>query len=143
MPLILRSARRQGDLIERGRALGSEFAWVLTRRLSFAGADVDPATVDYLNELIAATRIEVVADFYPAIAAHDKIESLPVLVPVPVLVVCGDHDLLTPLTQSERLAAALPHATLVVVPNAGHVALMERPEIVTEALIELIEGIPR
>ena len=66
-------------LIERGRALGSEVAWVFTRRLSFAGADVDPATVDYLTEMIAATRIEVVADFYPAIVGHDKLAALPVL----------------------------------------------------------------
>jgi pimeloyl-ACP methyl ester carboxylesterase len=139
VPLLLRGARRRGDLIERGRALGSDVAWVFTRRLSFSGADVDPATVDYLAEMISATRIEVVADFYPAIVSHDKLAALPVLESVEALVLCGDHDLLTPLAHSEQIAAALPKATLVVVPDAGHVALLERPDVVTDALIELID----
>lgn len=143
MPLILRSARRQGDLIERGRALGNELSWVLTRRLSFAADHVDPLTVDYLAEMIASTRIEVIADFYPAIVAHEKAEVLSTLASVNVLVLCGDHDVMTPLIHSETIALALPQATLVVVPDAGHVALMERPEVVTAALIELIDGAPR
>jgi pimeloyl-ACP methyl ester carboxylesterase len=139
LPFLLRTASRRGDLIERGRALGAELAWVFTRRLSFAAADVDPVTVDYLAEMIAATRIEVVADFYPALVRHDKLAALPVLESVEVLVLCGDHDLLTPLAQSEQMAAALPDAELVVVAQAGHVALLERPEIVTDALLALIE----
>jgi pimeloyl-ACP methyl ester carboxylesterase len=140
LPMVLRTARKRGDLIERGRALGAEVAWVLTRRLSFAGAEVDPATVDYLAEMIGGTRIEVVADFYPAIVDHDKLAALPRLSAVDVLVLCGDHDLLTPLSHSTQMAAALPQARLVVVEDSGHVALMERPEVVTEALAELIEG---
>jgi pimeloyl-ACP methyl ester carboxylesterase len=141
LPFLLRTARRRGDLIERGRALGSEVAWVFTRRLSFGGAEVDPVTVDYLAEMIAATRIEVVADFYPSIVNHDKLAALPVLRTVPVLVLCGDHDLLTPLPHSEKIAAALPDSRLVVVPDAGHVPVLERPEIVTAALIELIDEV--
>jgi pimeloyl-ACP methyl ester carboxylesterase len=141
LPFLLRTARRRGDLIERGRALGSEVAWVFTRRLSFAGTDVDPVTVDYLAEMIAATRIEVVADFYPSIINHDKLAALPVLESVPVLVLCGDHDLLTPLAHSEQIAAALPNSQLIVVPDCGHVPLLERPEVVTAALIELLDGV--
>jgi pimeloyl-ACP methyl ester carboxylesterase len=141
VPIVLRSVRKRGDLIERGRALGQEIAWVITRRLSFAGSDVDPATVDYLADMIAATRIEVVADFYQALASHDKLAALPVLKATEVLVLCGDHDLLTPLPHSERIVAALPGSTLVVVPSAGHVALLERPEIVDDALATLIERV--
>jgi len=143
VPILLRSMRKRGDLIERGRALGQEIAWVITRRLSFAGSEVDPATVDYLTDMIAATRIEVVADFYQALASHDKLAALPVLEGTEVLVLCGDHDLLTPLVHSERIASALPDATLVVVPHAGHVALLERPEVVDEALVALIERVRR
>jgi pimeloyl-ACP methyl ester carboxylesterase len=138
VPLLLRGARRQSELIERGRALGSEVAWIFTRRLSFAGADIAPDTVDYLAQMIAATRIEVVADFYPIVVSNDALTALPVLANIDVLVLCGDHDLLTPLAHSEQIAAALPHAHLVVIPEAGHVALMERPEQVSDALIVLI-----
>jgi pimeloyl-ACP methyl ester carboxylesterase len=140
MPLLLRSVRRQGELIERGRALGSEVAWVFTRRLSFSGADIDADTVDYLAEMIAATRIEVVADFYPIVVNNDKLAALPLLDDIEVLVMCGDHDLLTPLAHSEQIAASLPNARLVVIPDAGHVALMERPDQVTAEFAQLITG---
>ena len=42
---------------------------------------------------------------------------------MPVLVVNGDIDMQTPLSGARRVAATFPNSVLVVVPNAGHVAL--------------------
>ena len=97
LPLLLRGARRQADLIERGRAIGTDLAWVITRRLSFGSNEVAPATVEYLTSMIASTRIEVIADFYPALMSHDKLAALGVLADTRVLIICGDRDVLTPL----------------------------------------------
>ena len=58
-----------------------------------------------------------------------------------MLAICGDQDPLTPLTHSEEIVAVLPKAKLVVVPDAGHVALLERPDIVNEALETFLEEI--
>jgi len=138
LPLLLRGARRQSDLIERGRAVGTDVIWVFIRKFGFAGADVDPDTVEYLTHLIASTPIEVVADFYSALLDHDKLEALPVLADIEVLVVCGDRDLVTPLEHSEQIVDALPTAELLVIHDAGHVAHMEQPEVVTDALAKLI-----
>ena len=91
--------------------------------------------------MIAATRIEVVADFYPALASHDKLAALPVLEANEVLVLCGDHDLLTPLPHSERIAAALPDATLVVVPMPATSRCSSGPRSSTDALAALIERV--
>jgi pimeloyl-ACP methyl ester carboxylesterase len=66
--------------------------------------------------------------------------ALPLLADTRVVIICGDHDLLTPLEHSQAMAAALPNAELVVVPQGGHVALMEYPEVVNEALARLIES---
>jgi pimeloyl-ACP methyl ester carboxylesterase len=111
---------------------------VFIRKFGFAGADVDPDTVEYLTHLIASTPIEVVADFYSALLDHDKLEALPVLADIEVLVVCGDRDLVTPLEHSEQIVDALPTAELLVIHDAGHVAHMEQPEVVTDALAKLI-----
>jgi pimeloyl-ACP methyl ester carboxylesterase len=138
MPLLLRGARRQANLVERGRAVGTDIAWMFTRRLSFGSKDVPAATVEFLTNMIAATRIEVIADFYPALMSHDKLAALPVLADTDVVIICGERDTLTPLTHSQAMADALPKAELVVVPQAGHVALMEFPEIVSDALDRLI-----
>ena len=52
----------------------------------------------------------------------------------PALVLCGRQDQLTPLECSEEMAAAIPGANLVVVEECGHLATLERPQIVNNAL---------
>ena len=47
------------------------------------------------------------------------------------LIVVGDKDLLTPVEHSRRMADALPNAELLILQGAGHLAMMERPEMVT------------
>ena len=76
MPLVLRTMRSRPGLIERGRKVGADLAWLLTRRYSFGSSDVSPALVDYVEQLIAGTPVDVVADFFPALTAHDKLGSL-------------------------------------------------------------------
>jgi len=140
MPVLLRGARRRANLIERGRSAGSDIAWVFTRKLSFGSNDVPASTVEYLTNMIASTRIEVIADFYPALMSHDKLPALPVLADTRVVIICGDRDAITPLDHSKAMAEALPKAELVVVPQAGHVALLEYPDVVNDALSRLVES---
>jgi pimeloyl-ACP methyl ester carboxylesterase len=45
----------------------------------------------------------------------------------PTLVVCGDLDDVTGLPQSQILAGGIPHAVLVTIHGAGHLANQERP----------------
>ena len=52
----------------------------------------------------------------------------------PALVICGAHDTLTPPRRHEFMAGLIPHATLEVIGEAGHMPLLETPEAVTEAL---------
>ncbi len=52
----------------------------------------------------------------------------------PVLVLCGEADLLTPPERSREIAALVPQAQLVMVPRCGHMLTMERPEVVNAQL---------
>lgn len=61
------------------------------------------------------------------------------LAKVPTLIACGDHDMLTPFKHSEDMAAALPDCELVILPGAGHVAMMEQPDAINDALVRLVE----
>ena len=81
--------------------------------------------------MIAATPVEVVADFFPALNAHDKLSALGRLRELETFIGVGDRDLLTPVDHSERMARALPNAELLVLEGAGHLAMMERPALVT------------
>ena len=58
----------------------------------------------------------------------------------PTLVLVGDGDELTPPHLSEEIAAAIPGARLVVVPECGHLSTLERPQAVTQALVEWMES---
>ncbi|SOD70394.1 pimeloyl-ACP methyl ester carboxylesterase [Jatrophihabitans sp. GAS493] len=137
LPLLLNGARSRAKLVERGRGMGTDLAWVLIRRFAFADKAVDPAVVEYLTQMIAGTRIEVIAEFYGPLMNHEKLDALAVLADVPTVIICGDSDTLTPPEHSQEMAEALPKASLVVIENAGHLATMERPEEVNDALIQL------
>jgi pimeloyl-ACP methyl ester carboxylesterase len=63
----------------------------------------------------------------------DSRPSLPAI-RVPTLVLCGREDALTPLDLHLEMAAAIPDATLVVLPACGHLAPLERPAAVTRQL---------
>lgn len=52
----------------------------------------------------------------------------------PTLVLVGDGDQVTPPDAAREMADAISDAQLVVIPKAGHMALLEQPEAVTAAL---------
>jgi pimeloyl-ACP methyl ester carboxylesterase len=61
---------------------------------------------------------------------------------VPTLLLAGDEDVLTPPSELDRMAAALPPATtrqVEVVTGAGHVSCLERPAAVTLAIREFLD----
>lgn len=137
-PAVIGAAGRVPWLVESGRHLGTDLAWFITHRMSFGGGPVSPAVAEYLNRMIAATPVGVVADFYPAIMAHDRRAALAVMGHCRVAVVCGAVDRLTPLPHSEVIAGEIPGAQLHVIADAGHVVVLERPEEVDAILVELV-----
>ena len=52
----------------------------------------------------------------------------------PTLVVVGADDVSRPPHEAERMARAIPGARLEIIPGAGHIVNLERPEVVTPLL---------
>jgi len=69
-------------------------------------------------------------------AIMSRADSRPLLagIKVPVLVLCGRQDQLTPLDRHEEMAAGIPGAKLEIIEDCGHVSTMEKPEQVNLAL---------
>ena len=139
-PTVLDLLARQTGLVERGRALGGDLALVLTRRYAF-GSEVPESVVRFTQELIQSVPIDVIADFYPIFSGLDLSAAVHVFDRVPSLVLAGANDLMLPVAHSEALAAAIPSADYVVVPEAGHAVILERPEAVGEALRTLVDRV--
>jgi pimeloyl-ACP methyl ester carboxylesterase len=136
---VLRGVQgRPAALIERSRQAAGDLAFLGVRYAAFGDSSVSPAVVDFLERVIRATPVDVVADFYLALLSHDKRAALSVLGSVPVVVLTGERDRLVPVRLTEELAAAIPGAELITVPEAGHVVILERPEAVNDAISGLV-----
>ncbi|MEE1756056.1 alpha/beta fold hydrolase [Streptomyces sp. SP18CS02] len=138
LPGVLRALGSQAELVERGRRATADLFAGLIKRYSFSSKDVDPAIARFAERMIEGTPIDVVAEFYPAFTEHDKAEALNIFAEVPVLALAGDQDLVTPSSHTEAIADMLPDAELVIVPDSGHLVMLEHPEAVTDRLADLL-----
>lgn len=61
---------------------------------------------------------------------------------VPALVLCGEHDGLTPVRRHELMAELIPGAVLQVIEGAGHLPVLEQPAATTAALRDWLRRRP-
>jgi 3-oxoadipate enol-lactonase len=59
----------------------------------------------------------------------------------PTLVIVGEQDVATVPAKAERIAAGIPGAKLVRIPNAGHTSTVEEPKAVTRAIEEFLAAV--
>jgi pimeloyl-ACP methyl ester carboxylesterase len=140
MPSMMTGASRglMAGMVERGRRSASDLVFLGTRRIAFGDPNISPTVVDFLERIVRATPIDVIADFYVALVGHDKRHALKVLGNVPVVVLTGDRDRLVDPRLSEQIASAIRDSKLIKIRGAGHVVILERPEEVSEAIAELV-----
>ncbi|MEW2355169.1 alpha/beta hydrolase [Spirillospora sp. NPDC029432] len=140
-PGTLRGLGRRADIVDRVRGLGADVAFVVTKRMAFADKYVSPTVVDFLEQMIRATPIDVIAEFYPELIAHDKAAALETIGRVPAVVMAGGEDRLTPAEHGRSIADALPGAEYVEVGEAGHVLPLEYPGVVTGGVRRLLDRV--
>ncbi|MFZ3472345.1 alpha/beta fold hydrolase [Streptomyces sp. 4.24] len=138
LPGVLKALGSQVELVEKGRRATADLFAGMVKMYSFASRDVDPGVARFAERLIEGTPIDVVAEFYPAFGAHDKTAALQRFADIPVTVIAGDRDMVTPPDHSRAIKEALPSAELVVLESAGHLMMLEHPETVTRLLTELL-----
>lgn len=68
-------------------------------------------------------------------------DSRPLLASIrcPTLVLVGDGDELTPPALSQEIYAGISGSRLVAVPDCGHLSTLERPDAVSQALVEWLK----
>lgn len=72
-----------------------------------------------------------------AVSDQDRLEALD----LPVLILQGQDDQITPLTHSERLRDLIPGAGLVVYPDVGHLPHEEAPDRSLADLVDFLNGL--
>jgi len=133
-PELLRLRSDAIKLFEQGRV-----DEVLKANVSFAfhpnHARPGPLVEAYLAMVGRAGAGQLIRQNRAVMARIDSRPLLPAL-RCPLLLACGEADLLTPPEQAREVAALVPQARLEIVPGAGHMLTMEQPERVNTLLLD-------
>ncbi len=139
-PPVFAALGRAPTLVQQGRRFSRDLELLVTRYYGFASR-IPLDLLEWHSSILMSTPVEVIAEFFPAFDAHDKLGALGVLGDVEVLLLCGVADLMTPPAHTARMAEVLPDARLVLVPDAGHMVVAERPDVVNSALDALVDRV--
>jgi pimeloyl-ACP methyl ester carboxylesterase len=126
-------------MVEFVRAAGGQLTRRAVRSLAFGDKDVDPRLVDLTMAMIDGNPVRVLADFIDTLGTHNRYAALAGLKHVHVLVLSGDADRMTQFSHAERIAFELPDAELVRVRGAGHMVMLEQPQLVNDHLVMLLQ----
>jgi pimeloyl-ACP methyl ester carboxylesterase len=101
------------------------------------GPAATPAQVAFFERMLIACPPDVRADVGMAMSELELHDALPRLT-IPTIVLAGEKDRLTPPGHARRIAEMLPALErLTVLDDTGHMAPLERPDAVNDALLEL------
>jgi pimeloyl-ACP methyl ester carboxylesterase len=76
--------------------------------------------------------------FYRDFMGHDRTGALAAFDGIPTRVLVGDRDVLTPVDHARTIAAGIATSRLLIAPGAGHMLPLERDQLVSGELIELV-----
>lgn len=102
------------------------------------GSGASRQTIDETVAVIAATDPAAIAAAQRAMAARPDSTPWLATISIPTLVLVGADDAISTAGEMKTIAEAIPSARFVVVPDAGHMAPVERPDEVSRALLEFL-----
>jgi pimeloyl-ACP methyl ester carboxylesterase len=115
---------------------------MLPKLLSPTTRERNPELAGRVEAMMRGTKARSIAATSRGLADRpDRMANLPGIT-APTLVLVGADDAVTPPDASQAMAAALPNATLAVIPDAGHLAPMEQPEAVNAAIQNFLRVCP-
>lgn len=126
-------ARRSGAaLLSRPKVAAPGLRWLLF------GSGAARADVLATAEQVARCHPRSMVEFRASLNEHSRRAALAALRDIPVTVLAGGADRLTPLSHARVIAEELPSAELVVFPGAGHMLPYERDTDVAAHIAELV-----
>jgi pimeloyl-ACP methyl ester carboxylesterase len=126
--------RRSMQQLVRDKGPGAVADALLPKLLCDATRAAKPAVIENLRTQITTNSVEAVVGALDALMTRpDSTAMLPTL-RIPVLIVVGDQDAITPPPLSEQMHHDIPGSQLVVIRDAGHMSNMEQPAAFNDAL---------
>lgn len=128
------TARRRTlmELARTGRF--AEVHQALWPRLVHPDRHADAALEAIVRQMMDDTGVDAFCRQQEAIIARPDSRPLLSAITCPTLVLVGAQDAITPVEMAQEMADAIPGATLMIVPETGHLATLEAPVHVNAAL---------
>ncbi len=135
---------RQGrfQLAEKVAAEGSQaVAAAMLPKLFAAGMAAGDSVLERAREMILDTsRAGIIGSLNGMAVRHNASATL-ATINVPALVLAGAEDQIIPVAKAVAMAAVIAIATLTIIEKAGHVPMLERPEVTTTALRKFLSTV--
>ena len=100
-----------------------------------------PDIVAETQKVILGTGPAAVAGASRGMAARPDVTELLSTISVPTLVVVGEEDAISTVTEMSEMADRIPKATFRVISDAGHMSPLENPTEVNAAIHEFLAGL--
>ncbi|WP_252502016.1 alpha/beta fold hydrolase [Sporosarcina sp. Marseille-Q4943] len=94
----------------------------------------DEATVLTILQMAEAIGEEAYVNQLKAVMSREDQRRILSSVTCPVMIMVGKDDVVCPVPMSEYMASQIPHATLEIIEDAGHLITLEQPENVSQRL---------
>lgn len=99
-----------------------------------------PTVVELLKRIVNSHSTLAVSRLTLALVSRfDTTEELP-KIPVPTLVMAGEHDKLIPSENTQSMKERIPGAKLAILPHAGHMSNMENPQEFNSHLLRFMKN---
>jgi pimeloyl-ACP methyl ester carboxylesterase len=105
--------------------------------------ETKPEVVETVRRTVAGTSPGAIAAAQRGMAARPDMTSFLPTISVPTLILVGAEDGLSPPQEMRTIAAAIPNAEFIEIPDAGHMTTMENPAAVNETIVRFVEGVSR
>lgn len=137
-----REAAGRYKLLEQARSEGMRpMVWAWLQNMLHPDRLQDRELVDGILDMMSSKSPDVFAAQIRALLGRPDGTPLLREIRCPALVLCGEQDTWAPPRQHREIAAHVPHAELVIVPECGHMSTLEQPAPVNAALRRWLDGI--
>ena len=133
-------AKRQALIADVAReGFGPTVPSLIPGQLGKTTRETQPVLVERVE--IMLRRAPELGVICAATAMMNRIDSTPTLdtITVPTLVIVGDEDALTPVSDAIAMSSLIRGSRLVTIAGAGHLSPLEAPDVVNAAIAEFLE----
>ncbi|HEY5935177.1 MAG TPA: alpha/beta hydrolase [Kofleriaceae bacterium] len=143
IPMLLRLVRAQAALVgfASKRVAGSDGLIGAMKRVGLVAETIDMDVFRTVAGGFQTIDWVIYSDLLSRLDEHDA-EDVLASVTIPVTIVTGDKDLMTPPSTAEHMHRLIPGSRMVVIKGGTHYTPVEYPAIVADELERLLERIP-